>query len=442
MFQEFSKIPFEKIALLNGREGYSYGYFTFLANQNRGVLDWIKGWNICVKGTNADLAKMLPVLNRHVSSILLMPGGLDEVMISNYYQQASVNAEVSLKDDKLILSEIESPPNTTGNKKSYQTNWIIPTSGTTGHPKLVSHSFESLTRTTQKNYAIGNTIRWGLTYDLIRFAGLQVFLQAMLSGSTLLIPNSKQIFSEQIEFFVKGNCNAISATPSFWRKVLMHKESRNLELRNITLGGEIVDQQILDHLKELYSKAKIVHIYASTEAGVGFSVKDGREGFPVSYLQEGVQDNRVKVGGDGILYLKPEKENQFYIGENQLFEDDGFINTGDLVKVDGDRVKFLGRASGAINIGGNKVLPEEIEKQLLGSGLVKDVHIYGARNSITGMIVKADVVPDDSVRDQNLFKKEIRNYCMKNLQAYKVPAVINIVNEISLNNAGKLERKK
>ncbi len=443
MLKELSRLPVENIALINGTEGYSYGYFPFLAEQNKGLLNWIKGWNVAVQGDSAGLARMLPVLQGQVSSMMFLPDDLDDEKLSDYYQQASVRGVISLKGDKLSFSEVGSQTKQTEDQNIYQTKWIIPTSGTTGRPKLVAHSFESLTRTTKKDIQTGNQIRWGLTYDLTRFAGLQVYLQALLSGSTLLIPDSPQSFSRQIDFFVKAKCNAISATPSFWRKLLMYGDSEDLELRTITLGGEIAEQQVLDHLQQIFPKARIVHIYASTEAGVGFSVKDGHEGFPIEYLRHGVQNSHLKIGKDGILYIKPDQTNQYYIGKKTMFDGDGFINTGDLVHVEGDRVKFLGRASGAINIGGNKVVPEEIEKQLLASGLAKDAHVFGSRNSILGMIVKAEIVPAGAVSAENLLKKEILNFCRKNLdEAYKVPAVIKIVNEITRNSTGKLERKR
>ena len=87
--------------------------------------------------------------------------------------------------------------------------------------------------------------------------------------------------------FVREGVNAMSATPTLWRKILMSDASRSLALRSITLGGEIADQQVLSTLASTYPSARIRHIYASTEAGTGFSVTDGKAGFPVSFLENG-----------------------------------------------------------------------------------------------------------------------------------------------------------
>jgi hypothetical protein len=61
----------------------------------------------------------------------------------------------------------------------------------------------------------------------------------------------------------------------------------------VRLSGEIADHALLDGLRELYPSARIVHAYASTEAGVGFEVDDGREGFPSSLV--GRENGRVQL---------------------------------------------------------------------------------------------------------------------------------------------------
>ena len=65
----------------------------------------------------------------------------------------------------------------------------------------------------------------------------------------------------------------------------MTPKANHINLLQATLGGEIVDDRILSAITALFPKARIVHIYASTEAGVGFSVSDNRSGFPLNYLK-------------------------------------------------------------------------------------------------------------------------------------------------------------
>src|SRR5690606_22600689 len=101
--------------------------------------------------------------------------------------------------------------------------------------------------------------------------------------------------------------------------------AKELKLINITLGGEIADTQILKSLRYQFPSAKIRHIYASTEAGVGFSVNDGKAGFPVSYLNSDESGVDLKIDDSGQLCIKPNKISQHYISGNSMHSQDGYI---------------------------------------------------------------------------------------------------------------------
>ena len=128
-------------------------------------------------------------------------------------------------------------------------------------------------------------ISLGLAYQAHRFAGMQVVLQALLSGNTLVVPSSADL-PAMVQAFVEHRVNTLSATPPNGG-TFIHGAIRGCSLEQITLGGEIADQAILSTLRREFPAARIVHIYASTEAGVGFSVTDGRAGFPAAWLGQG-----------------------------------------------------------------------------------------------------------------------------------------------------------
>lgn len=319
------------------------------------------------------------------------------------------------------------------------TKWIMATSGTTGTPKLVAHNLVSLTRSLKRG-SRGTQFRWALLYDPCRFAGLQVTLQALIGGSVLLSAPTEDM-KASVDFLRRENCTSISATPSMWRKLLLAEETSTLDLRHITLGGEIADNKTLEQLRVMFPAAKITHIYASTEAGVGFSVSDGKAGFPVSYLDT-VPGNRVelKVDPSGVLLIRGQDFQQSYVSHTPALADaDGFVNTGDLVEIKGNRVLFLGRGNGCINVGGWKVMPEEVENVLRDCPSVIDVRVYGKSSPIVGSIVVAEVVKTKEAEVAEL-KALLMQLCQARLEAFKRPAVIKIVDYISLTDAGKAER--
>jgi acyl-CoA synthetase (AMP-forming)/AMP-acid ligase II len=321
------------------------------------------------------------------------------------------------------------------------TRFVIPTSGTTAAPKLVQHSLSSLSRTVKRNARAGE-FRWGLLYHISRFAGLQVFLQCVLGGSTLVIPaGASANLDETLDLFAARGVNAISATPTYWRNLLMSSKARNLSLRQITLGGEIADAPILTALEGAYPGARIVHVYASTEAGVGFSVTDGREGFPAQFLTRPPDGILLRVREDGMLLIKPKLPPEGYIDNNaQLLDEEGFVETGDLVRRSGERYLFLGRASGSINVGGNKVHPEEIERVLLAVPGVHLASVSAKRSAFTGAVVEARVVLDGAIVDKSAFRNLLLVHCRKHLEPIKVPAVLRVVDNLDTNASGKLLR--
>ena len=155
----------------------------------------------------------------------------------------------------------------------------IMTSGTTGTPKIARHSLEAL----MGRVNVGEIFRgtWLLTYPPSTFAGVQVLLTAVASNSSLIAYRSATV-PVLAGAMLQYNVTHASGTPTFWRAALMALpvSSKLSSLQQITIGGETVDQALLDRLAERFPNARVTHIYASTEAGALFSVKDRRAGFP------------------------------------------------------------------------------------------------------------------------------------------------------------------
>jgi len=403
-----------------------------LANWSEG--EQFRGKSVALRFSDSNLlARAVLALDGSASRFLLLaPGTASE---SAAQLIAQFGADIVLTDED--VEKLTADPSA-----DVSTAWVIPTSGTTGTPKLVAHTFRSLTRTVKINPEIGRQFRWGQLYDLARFAGLQVFLNSILSGCTLVFTRPDDPLGERVAHLAKHGCNAISATPTLWRKILMTAESRELHPRQITLGGEIVDQPILNALRAQFPAARISHIYASTEAGAAFTVNDGLAGFPRKLLDSPPAGLELKVNPEGFLLIRPELREQSYLAnDTRLFDEDGFVNTGDLVRLTDDRAFFLGRANGTINVGGNKVPPEEVESVLHTIPGVRVARVYGKRSSITGTLVVADIQVEPGVTELDALRRAIASHCAQSLPGYKVPAMIRFVSEIQTNGTGKVVRQ-
>ena len=316
-----------------------------------------------------------------------------------------------------------------------QTTWLLPTSGTTGTPKLIAHSFASLTRSMTAR-RIGDEYIWGSLYSLRRFAGLQVFFQSWMCGTPLLLNEDGADIQDVLAHFIALHCSALSATPSMWRRLAMLPLFDRLNLKQITLGGEIVDQAVLDMLAMRFPDARITHIYASTEAGVGFAVRDGRAGFPVVYLQHPPLGLAMRIDDQNHLWFGPTKDHLLALDPGH-----DWIDSGDVVEIQGDRVRFLGRANGSINVGGNKVMPEEIESVIKELTEIAFVQVRARKSAIVGCLVEAAIMPVSGINMDPAFKKKVISHCRERLDDFKVPAFIVAADAIDLTPSGKLSRR-
>jgi acyl-CoA synthetase (AMP-forming)/AMP-acid ligase II len=319
---------------------------------------------------------------------------------------------------------------------------LLATSGTTGEPKLARHTLKSLLGRIRE-VSSGVPARWLLAYHPATFGGLQVLLTVLVTGAELIaVPHTG--IPELADAAAAHAPTHISGTPTFWRSFLACLGSRvhQLPLRQITLGGEIADQPILDRLRTTFPEARISHIYASTEAGALFSVRDGRAGFPAGWLTTGVEGVQLRIR-EAVLEVRSPRAMSHYINRETgpLFSDDGWLITGDLVELAGDRVLFHGRQDFLLNIGGAKVRPEEVEAALLGLAEVADASVYGVKNPLTGFLVGADIVLRADLPAGDA-RTSILTALRAQLESYKVPRILKFVDAIAVSEAGKKDKRR
>lgn len=329
-------------------------------------------------------------------------------------------------------------------KTDRATEWLMLTSGTSGVPKIVAHTLEALTGAiVAEGPARGPAPVWATFYDIRRYGGLQIFLRAVLSGGSMVLSDPHEALGDHVERLNARNVSHISGTPSHWRKLLMSGAAAQFAPGYVRLSGEIADQAVLDGLKAAFANASVGHAYASTEAGVGFAVNDGLEGFPADYVGAARGGVEMKVV-DGSLRIRSKRIAHAYVGRNAtaLADADGFVDSGDMVELRGGRYYFVGRRGGIINIGGLKVHPEEIEAVINRHPDVRMSRAKSRKSPITGGIVVADVILADGTDPARA--KEIRDQivtqCRAQLASHKVPAVIRFVEALDVTPAGKLAR--
>lgn len=317
----------------------------------------------------------------------------------------------------------------------------ILTSGSTGKPKAARHTWQTLARGVRRRNGPAAP-KWLLSYRPTLYAGLQVMLQCFADHGTLALPQPGMDPSSTAQFMCAAGVQFASATPSYWRRLLMfadHEVLGNTPMVQITLGGEVVDQQILDRIRAVFPKTRIVHIYATTELGRCFSVTDGQAGFPVSYLSQPIDSVDLKIE-DGELFVRsPNAMSMYDPHSRETFSSLDWFATGDLVEIKDSRVYFTGRKSEVINVAGSKVHPVEVERTIRDIPGVLDVRVFGKQSSIAGQLVACEIVPEpDQEIDQ--LRANIVKSCRVTLASYQVPRLIKFVQRINVSSADKIVR--
>jgi acyl-coenzyme A synthetase/AMP-(fatty) acid ligase len=319
---------------------------------------------------------------------------------------------------------------------------LLTTSGTTGKPKVAFHVLSSLlSRALQSSPKLKST-KWLLTFHPATFAGLQVLLTVLVGGSEVVVTSTATIAGLS-KAALEYRPTHVSATPTFWRGFLLAlgSDCTKIPLKQITIGGEAIDQTTLNQLHSSYPKARVTHIYASTEAGALFAVNDGRAGFPAEWLDEGVEGARLRIRNEVLEVVSPRSMTHYEGGHGlETVTKDGWITTGDVVEVVGDRVYFKGRVDEIINVGGSKVNPEEVESVLLQMPIIGEARVFGIPNPIAGTLVAAEIVLSKE-EDASTARRSIHSFVSERMESFKVPRILKFVPSITATALGKKSRQ-
>ena len=326
--------------------------------------------------------------------------------------------------------------------RSGETEWVLFTSGTTGRPKLVAHTLLSLTGPLDDGLAVASGAVWSTFYDVRRYGGLQILLRALLGGGSMVLSSAREPVGAFLVRAGQSGVTHISGTPSHWRRALMSRSAGSMAPAYVRLSGEVADQAILDQLSLAYSGSSVAHAFASTEAGVGFDVRDGLAGFPAAYVGAPGAKAELRVQ-DGTLRIRSARTASGYLhaAAQGLGDADGFVDTGDMVEQHGDRFYFIGRREGVINVGGQKVHPEEVEAVLNQHPDITMSRVWARSSPITGAVVAAEIVIKPTA-DFPATRAAALELCRTTLPAYKVPVAMRHVATLPIAASGKLVRTR
>lgn len=344
---------------------------------------------------------------------------------------------VNLEDDTYKMEQISGQANHSFYsilRERKSPGLVLFTSGTSGKPKAAVHDFSKLLAKFKTVRKTQRTINF-LLFD--HWGGLNTLFYTLSNcGVVLALKNRKP--EAVCEFVEKFKIELLPVSPSFLNLLIISEIYKKYDLSSlklITYGTEPMPQHTLIKAKKIFPEVTFQQTYGLIELGVLRSKSKSDDSLWVKLGGEGFE---LRVIND-ILQIKAESAMLGYLNADSPFTEDGYFITGDQVEVDGEYYKILGRKSEIINVGGDKVYPQEVENIILDMDNIQEVTVYGEKHALMGNIVCANVV---LIIEENPkeFTRRLKTYCKEKMQGFKIPIKIKVVQESLFNDRFKKKR--
>jgi acyl-CoA synthetase (AMP-forming)/AMP-acid ligase II len=332
------------------------------------------------------------------------------------------------------------------------------TSGTTGNPKGVEHSFRSLLARLTLNQIYMNRLDFqrtlcplpthfghGLIGNLLTplFAGADVMLLDDKSPMGLAKLGSL-IDQHEITF--------LSSVPSFWKLATrLSKPPTKKTLKRVHVGSAPLSTDVWEGIADWCGTENVFNMYGITETANwigGTSLKDGRKldgrigsVWGGSAMIRDPETGACSSEGTGeILIQSPSLMNGYY-KQSELTNavlKNGWFHTGDMgvIETDGE-IRITGRQKSEINRAGMKILPEEIDLLLERHELVQEVCVFGLPDPISGERVAAACVLKEGA---NLTPEDLEIWMESLIRKDAIPETWFFLDEIPKTDRGKINR--
>ena len=362
--------------------------------------------------------------------------------VNDRIEESFTSKSISLNDNEFTVNKhtVDKPHQMIKSLQDTNSSGLILfSSGSTGKPKAMIHNFDNLVNHYQNKKEKSMNMIVFLMFDHI--GGLNTLLNILSMGATMIIPQTRN--ADDICKLVQDyKIRVLPSSPTFLNLILMNKSYDKYDLKSlrmITYGTESMPESLLLRLKDIFPKAKLLQTFGTSETGIAGTRSKSSNSI---YMKLDDSNLEYKIVDDE-LWLKSKTQIIGYLNSSMnSFTNDGWFKTGDLVETTDDGyIKIIGRNKEIINVGGEKVLPNEVESMIFLIPEIEDVMVYGKENIITGQTVVCDVVLKEEIKSKEI-KIIIRKHCKDKLASYKIPTKVNIVEKTNFGNRFKKIRRK
>lgn len=300
---------------------------------------------------------------------------------------------------------------------------VLFSSGSTGASKAALHDLVPILEKFNVRRHSLRTITF-LLFDHI--GGFNTLLYNLSNGGCIVTVRDRrpETVCDAIERF---GVELLPTSPTFLNLLLVSHayEGRDLStLKLVTYGTEPMPENTLNRMHGLFPDVRLLQTYGLSEVGILRSKSRSSDSLWVKVGGEGFETRVV----EGMLEIKAKSAMLGYLNAPSPFTSDGWMKTGDVVEVDGEYIRILGRDSEMINVGGEKVYPAEVESVIESMEGVEEAVVSGEAHALTGRIVAVRVKLGE-YEELADFRRRMRSYCRDRLARFKIPQKVEIVSE-------------
>jgi acyl-coenzyme A synthetase/AMP-(fatty) acid ligase len=311
---------------------------------------------------------------------------------------------------------------------------ILFSSGSTGEPKASLHNLDFLLA----KYQVPRHSQRIMAFLLFDHIGGFNTLFYILSNHGCLIALTARDPSTVCRAIEQHRVQVLPTSPTFLNLLLMSEAWRDYDLSSlqlITYGTEAMAEATLRRLNGVFPGVRFLQTYGLSELGILRS--KSRSGDSL-WVKVGGEDYETRVVGN-VLHIRAKSSMLGYLNAPSPFDAEGWFDTQDEVEVDGEWLRFKGRKSDIINVGGEKVYPAEVESVVLEVENIVDATVSKEANPITGNIVVATVAVRNPEASRDVIRR-VQAHCSSRLPRFKVPVKVTVAESTGVTERFKKQR--
>jgi HIP---CoA ligase len=337
---------------------------------------------------------------------------------------------------------------------------ILFTSGTTGVPKgvVMTHGRTlSVAIDWVAMTGLGPHDRYLMINPYFHMFGLKGGILACLSAGAAMLPEPVFDVDRVLERVQKEKVTVLPGPPTLYQSILDHPRVDRYDLSSLRVavtGSADIPVELIRRIHDELPFSTIISGYGLTEGGtatgtgpddefeaIATTVGRPRPGFEIRIVDGSGAD--VPTGQTGEIILRGPSVMSHYLDDPEAtsaaLSADGWLKTGDLGVFDDEgRVRIVGRVKDMFIVGGFNAYPAEIENALLLHPDIRQAAVIGVPDPRLGEVGMAFVVLRPGATATGA---DVISWARDQMANYKVPRTVEIVDQLPLNAAGKVEKE-